>query len=31
MEAPKILLSGNKKLQYYVDAVNSAGGIATAK
>lgn len=27
----KILLSGNKKLQYYVDAVNGVGGIATAK
>lgn len=31
MNKPKILLSGNKKLQYYVDAVNETGGIADAK
>lgn len=30
METLKILLSGNKKLQYYVDAVNNTGGSAVA-
>lgn len=31
LEEPKILLSGNKKLEFYVDAVNGTGGIADAK
>lgn len=31
MDRPRILLSGNKKLPNYVDAVNGAGGIAVAK
>ena len=31
VKKPKILLSGNKKLQNYVDAVNCVGGIADAK
>ncbi len=31
MNKPKILLSGNKKLQYYVDAVEGVDGIAVAK
>ncbi len=31
MEKVKILLSGKSKLQYYVDAVEAAGGIATAQ
>jgi len=31
MQKPRILLSGNKKLQFYVDAVNGCGGIADAK
>lgn len=31
MYQPKILLSGNTKLQYYVDAVAGTGGIAVAK
>ena len=30
MNKPKILLSGNKKLQFYVDAINGVGGIAEA-
>ena len=30
MQKPKILLSGNKKLEFYVDAVNGVGGIADA-
>ena len=31
MKQVRILLSGNTNLQYYVDAVNAAGGEATAK
>ena len=31
MYKPKILLSGNKKLQNYIDAVEGVGGIATEK
>ena len=30
MQMPRILLSGNKKLQFYIDAVNGVGGIADA-
>ena len=30
LHKPKILISGNKNLQYYVDAVNNAGGISEA-
>ena len=31
MEKIRLLLSGNTNLQYYMDAVNAAGGEATAK
>ena len=31
MEKIRLLLSGNTNLQYYIDAVNAAGGEATAK
>ena len=31
MKQIRILLSGNTNLQYYMDAVNAAGGEATAK
>lgn len=31
MQKPRILLSANKNMQYYVDAVEGAGGIAVAK
>ncbi len=31
MKKPRILLSGNRKLEFYVDAVNGVGGTAVAK
>ena len=31
MHKPRILLSGNKKIEYYVNAVNNVGGVAFAK